>query len=103
MVSGRSSEKTSTTNLSGDDEPGSADSGDNIGSIFLKLLTAASRLQPFVRCRSPLWGNLRKYTLLFLPVHGQMYRVGRYAGASVCGTVDPHKRICVHILVLFAA
>src|SRR5476649_406240 len=104
MVSGRSSENTSTTNLSGDNEPGSADSGDTIGNIFLTVFTAASRLQP-ASYQMPLFafGKLTEVHPAVLPVHGQMYRVGRYSGAWVCGTVDPHKRIWVHILVLFAA
>jgi hypothetical protein len=46
IVSGRSSEKTSTTNLSGGDEPGSADSGDESGNIFLAELIGGSGTQP---------------------------------------------------------
>src|SRR6478736_1400745 len=78
MVSERSSENTSTTNLSGGDEAGSADSGESIGNIFLAELTTAGGSKP-ASCEmpSPASRKLTEVCLFFLPADGQMYRVGR--------------------------
>ena len=77
MVSERSSENTSTTNLSGGDEAGSADSGESIGNIFLAELTTAGGSKP-ASCEMPSSASrkLTEVCLFFLPVDGQMYRVG---------------------------
>src|SRR5689334_12284797 len=77
MVSERSSENTSTTNLSGGDEEGSADSGASIGNIFLAELTTAGGSKP-ASCEMPssASGKLTEVWLFFLPDDGQMYRVG---------------------------
>src|SRR6267154_3451136 len=102
MVSGRSSENTSTTNRSGGDEPRSAGSGDGIGNISLGELMAARPIQPLVRCRVTLWGNLRKCSVFFTcqwpNVQG---RTGRWLGKTPldCGTVGPTCGMRIHLLV----
>src|SRR5882724_4723241 len=100
MVSGRSSENTSTTNRSGGDEPRSAGSGDGIGNIFLGELMAARPIQPLVRCRATHWGNLRKCSVFFTCQWPNVQ--GRTGGWSVkaqwhCGTVGPKCGTPIHL------
>src|SRR5215467_6041545 len=91
IISGRSSENTSTTNRSGGDEPGSTDSGDGIGNVFLGELKLAHSSKAAV-CEMPSAhrGKLTEVSLLFLPAYGQMYREGHGPETDECqGRMEP--------------
>src|SRR6476620_7746293 len=84
MVSARSSEKTSTTKRSGGQEPGSRDSWESIGNIFLGELKVSGSCGPF--CEMPLTylGKLTEVPMSFLPAPAQMYSVAYAVWLVLC-------------------